>query len=55
MSIIQIPQNLDSPAHYFDWGPISISAANLIMIGLIVVLFVLAIVIPFPKSRRPKP
>jgi len=48
--------NLDQPAHYLEWGPIQISVANLLMILLIVVLFVLAILLPFPRPkgrRRP--
>jgi hypothetical protein len=43
--------NLDQPAHYLEWGPIQISVGNLVMIGLIVVLFVLAILLPFPGDR----
>jgi hypothetical protein len=42
---------LDGPAHYLSWGPIQISLANLVMIAIIVILFVLAIVLPFPKSK----
>lgn len=42
---------LDGRAHYLSWGPIQISVANLMVIGLIVVLFVVAIVVPFPKSK----
>lgn len=45
-------RNLDQPAYFFVWGPIQISAANLIVIGIGLVLFVLAIVIPFPRGRR---
>jgi len=44
--------NLDQPAHYLNWGPVQISVGNLIMIGIIIVLFVLAIVLPFPKGRK---
>jgi hypothetical protein len=44
--------NLDQPAHYLQWGPVQISVGNLVMIGVIVVLFVLAILLPFPKGRR---
>ena len=43
--------NLDQPAHYLTWGPVQVSVGNLVMVGLIVVLFVLAIVLPFPKGR----
>jgi hypothetical protein len=42
---------LDGPARFLTWGPIQISVANLVTIGVIVVLFVLAIVLPFPKPR----
>ena len=44
--------NLDQPAHYLVWGPVQISVANLVMIGVIVVLFILAIVLPFPHGKR---
>jgi hypothetical protein len=44
--------NLDQPARYFEWGPIQISAGNLVMILILVALFVLAILLPFPKGRR---
>jgi hypothetical protein len=44
--------NLDQPAHYLQWGPVQISVGNLVTIGVIVVLFVLAILLPFPKGRR---
>ena len=42
---------LDGKAHFIGWGPFQISVANLVVIALIVVLFVLAIVLPFPKRR----
>lgn len=44
--------SLNGPAKYFNWGFISISVPNLIMIGLIAVLFVLALVIPFPTHKE---
>lgn len=44
--------SLDAPARYLDWGPISISLGNLVVIGVIVVLFVLAVLLPFPGSRH---
>jgi hypothetical protein len=49
---LPVAGNLDRPAHYIDWGPVQISVGNLVMIGVIVVLFVLAILLPFPKGRR---
>ena len=50
--LVPIAGNLNQPARYLTWGPVQISVANLVMILLIVVLFVLAIVLPFPKGRR---
>jgi hypothetical protein len=43
--------NLDHPGHYVHWGFIQISVANLLLIGLMLVVFVLAIVLPFPHRR----
>ena len=45
------PVNLDHPGHYVHWGVIQISVANLVVVGVMVLLFVLAIVLPFPKGR----
>ena len=47
-----VTANLDQPAHYFSWGPVQISVGNLVMIGIGLLLFVLALVIPFPKGRK---
>jgi hypothetical protein len=44
--------NLTHQGHYVHWGVIQLSVANLVVIGLMVVVFALAIVIPFPKDRR---
>ena len=38
--------------HFLTWGPIQISIANLAMIAIGLVLFVLAIALPFPKGRK---
>lgn len=46
--------SLDHPAKFFNWGFISISIPNLIMIGIIIVLFVLALVVPFPSHDKTK-
>ena len=44
--------DLNSTGHYLHWGFIQISVANLVVILLMVVVFVLAIVIPFHAGRR---
>ncbi len=43
---------MNGPAHYFHWGFVLISVANLIVIGLMVLVFVLAVLLPFPGSKR---
>jgi hypothetical protein len=43
--------SLNGPAKYLNWGFLSISVPNLIMVALIVVLFVLALVLPFPTHK----
>jgi hypothetical protein len=39
---------VDGPVPYFQWGFIQISLPNLVVIGVMVVIFVLALVLPFP-------
>ena len=51
MTTAAITAGLDGPATFLTWGPLQISVANLVTIAFIVVLFVLAIVLPFPKPR----
>jgi len=41
-----------SSGHYLHWGVVSISVANLVVIGSMVVAFVLALVLPFPHDRN---
>jgi hypothetical protein len=43
---------MDTPAGYLHWGFILISIPNLLLIGLMVVLFVLALVIPLPGEKE---
>jgi hypothetical protein len=49
--LIATAVNLNKHPYYIHWGAVQISAANLIVIGLMVVVFVLAILLPFPKDR----
>jgi hypothetical protein len=41
--------NLAGPGRYVHWGFIQISVANLVVIGLMVLTFLLAIFIPFHR------
>ena len=38
--------------HYLHWSVVTISVTNAIVIGLMVLVFVLAILIPFPHGRN---
>jgi hypothetical protein len=42
--------NLNHPAHTVDWHFIHLSVANVVVIGLMFVVFVLAILLPFPGT-----
>jgi hypothetical protein len=43
--------NLNHPAHTVDWHFIHLSVANVVVIGVMLVVFVLAILLPFPEQR----
>jgi len=49
--LLAAPIDLHRPAHYVHWGVVQISVPNLIVIGLMVLVFVLAVLVPFPKGR----
>jgi hypothetical protein len=49
------PIDLNQPGHYLHWGVIQISVANLVVILLMVTMFVLALVLPFPRSKGDRP
>jgi hypothetical protein len=44
--------DLGGTGHYLHWGFIQISVANAVVILLMIVVFVLAILLPFPQGRR---
>jgi hypothetical protein len=49
-ALLAAPVNLNHPGRYVHWGVIQISVANLIVILVMIVLFVLALFLPFPKG-----
>jgi hypothetical protein len=51
MYFVAAPVNLNHPGHYVHWGVIQLSVANLVVIGIMVVLFAAALLLPFPKGR----
>ncbi len=44
--------NLNKPQHYFHWSIFTISIANLIIIAAMIIIFGLAILLPFPKGKN---
>ena len=51
MSLLGNLVDLSGPGRYVHWGFIQISVANLVVIGLMVLVFVAAILIPFRRHR----
>jgi len=51
MSVLAMAASLTGPGHYVHWGVVQISVANLVVIGLMVITFVIALLLPFPKGR----
>ncbi len=45
------PIDLNGPGHYVHWGFIQLSVANLVVIGLMVIIFIAAILIPFRRRQ----
>ncbi|NUP47081.1 MAG: hypothetical protein HOW97_07170 [Catenulispora sp.] len=45
------PVNLNHTGHYLHWGVVQISVANLAVVGIMVLVFLLALVLPFPRGR----
>ena len=44
--------NLNHPAHTVDWSFIHLSVANVVVIALMLIVFLLAMVLPFPGAAR---
>jgi len=46
--------NLNHPAHTVDWEFIHLSVANVVVIVLMLVVFALALILPFPGAANRK-
>jgi hypothetical protein len=44
--------NLNHPAHVVTWHFFTMSVANLIVIAVMLIVFVLAIALPFPAATK---
>ncbi len=52
MNVLAAVFNLNHPAHTVDWSFIHLSVANVVVIGLMLIVFVAAIVLPFPGAAQ---
>ena len=44
--------NLNGHGRYIHWGFIQLSYANFAVIVLMIIVFILAIILPFPRRKR---
>lgn len=52
MALSSLAHSQATPGIYLSWGIFDIQLGNLIIILVMLVLFVLALVVPFPGNRR---
>ena len=43
---------IEAAGRYVDWGVLHISVTNLVVIGIMVLVFVAAILLPFPRPHE---
>jgi hypothetical protein len=43
---------MNEPAPYFHWGFILISLPNLVLIGVMLLIFIAALLVPFPGHAQ---
>jgi Cytochrome b(N-terminal)/b6/petB len=55
LAVASGPIDLNGPGHYLSWSFIDISVANLVVIGVMVVIFGLALLVPFPGRHAAAP
>ncbi|MFE2102283.1 hypothetical protein [Streptomyces sp. NPDC059468] len=49
--VLSAPIDLNGTGRYVHWGVVQLSVANLVVIGLMLVVFVAALLLPFPRGR----
>ena len=52
MLIFSALVNLNHPQHYFHWSFFTVSIANLVIIITMIIIFGLAVLLPFPKTKQ---
>ncbi|MFR0355212.1 hypothetical protein [Streptomyces sediminimaris] len=50
--LLGAPIDLNGTGHYVHWGVIQVSVANLVVVGVMLVVFVAALLLPFPRGRN---
>ena len=50
-AVVMAPVDLNHTGHYIHWGVIQTSVANLVVVGIMILVFLLALVLPFPRGR----
>src|SRR6202044_1642358 len=50
-----LASNLNQPGSYLHWSIFTVSVANLVLIAVMVVIFGVALLLPFPKGHRIEP
>jgi hypothetical protein len=50
--LVAAPVDLNGTGYYLHWWFVQLSVANLVVIVAMVVVFVLALLLPFPRGRR---
>jgi hypothetical protein len=52
MSVMGAVFNLNNPAHVVHWHFFQMSVSNVVVIGVMLLVFVIAILLPFPGAAR---
>ena len=51
-AVVEVAAASSEAGRYLEWGVVSISVANALIILAMIVIFALALVIPFPRGYR---
>lgn len=49
--LLAAPVDLNGTGRYVHWGVVQLSVANLVVIGVMLVVFAAAVLLPFPRGR----
>lgn len=50
--VLAAPVDLGGTGYYIHWGVLQISAANAVVVVLMLIVFALALLLPFPGGRK---